>query len=97
MLELVNPEILDQSGEQTAPEGCLSVPGKWGMVTRPYYAKIRAQDRDGNWFLLEREGLTARCLFHEIEHLDGHLYVEHIDHFMTDEELEEYYAEEEGR
>ena len=91
MLELVNPEILDQSGEQTAPEGCLSVPGK------PYYAKIRAQDRDGNWFLLEREGLTARCLFHEIEHLDGHLYVEHIDHFMTDEELEEYYAEEEGR
>ena len=89
MLELVNPEILDQSGEQTAPEGCLSVPGK--------YAKIRAQDRDGNWFLLEREGLTARCLFHEIEHLDGHLYVEHIDHFMTDEELEEYYAEEEGR
>ena len=97
MLELVNPEILDQSGEQTAPEGCLSVPGKWGMVTRPYYAKIRAQDRDGNWFLLEREGLTARCFCHEIEHLDGHLYVEHIDHFMTDEELEEYYAEEEGR
>ena len=97
MLELVNPEILEESGEQRGPEGCLSVPGKWGMVTRPYYAKIRAQDRDGNWFLLEREGLTARCLFHEIEHLDGHLYVEHIDHFMTDEELEEYYAEEEGR
>ena len=97
MLELVNPEILDQSGEQTAPEGCLSVPGKWGMVTRPYSVKIRAQDRDGNWFELEREEMTARCLCHEIEHLDGHLYVEHIDHFLSDEELEAYYEEQEGQ
>ena len=97
MVELVNPEILTQSGEQTAPEGCLSVPGKWGMVTRPNYVKVRAQDRDGNWFEIEGEELTARCLCHEIEHLDGHLYVEHIDHFMTDEELDAYYAEEEGK
>ncbi len=93
MLELVNPEVLEQSGEQTAPEGCLSVPGKWGMVTRPSYVKIRAQDRFGNWFEMEREGLTARCFCHEIEHLDGHLYVEHIDHFLSDEELEAYYEE----
>ena len=93
MLELVNPEVLEQSGEQTAPEGCLSVPGKWGMVTRPSYVKIRAQDRFGNWLEMEREGLTARCFCHEIEHLDGHLYVEHIDHFLSDEELEAYYEE----
>lgn len=93
MLELVDPEVLEQSGEQTAPEGCLSVPGKWGMVTRPSYVKIRAQDRFGNWLEMEREGLTARCFCHEIEHLDGHLYVEHIDHFLSDEELEAYYEE----
>ena len=93
MLELVNPEVLEQSGEQTAPEGCLSVPGKWGMVTRPSYVKIRAQDRFGNWLEMEREDLTARCFCHEIEHLDGHLYVEHIDHFLSDEELEAYYEE----
>lgn len=93
MLELVNPEILEQSGEQTGPEGCLSVPGKWGMVTRPNHVKIRAQDRFGNWFEMERDELTARCFCHEIEHLDGHLYVEHIDHFLTEEELEAYYEE----
>lgn len=93
MIELVNPELLAYSGEQTGPEGCLSVPGKWGMVTRPYSVKIRAQDRDGNWFELEREEMTARCLCHEIEHLDGHLYVEHIDHFLTDEELEAYFGD----
>ena len=97
MIELVNPELLAYSGEQTGPEGCLSVPGKWGMVTRPYSVKIRAQDRDGNWFELEREEMTARCLCHEIEHLDGHLYVAHIDHFLSDEELEAYYEEQEGQ
>ena len=97
MIELVNPELLAYSGEQTGPEGCLSVPGKWGMVTRPSSVKIRAQDRDGNWFELEREEMTARCLCHEIEHLDGHLYVEHIDHFLSDEELEAYYEEQEGQ
>lgn len=95
MLELINPEILSQSGEQTGPEGCLSVPGKWGMVTRPYRVKVRAQDRFGNWFEIEGEELTARCFCHEIEHLDGRLYVEHIDHFLTEEELEAYFGEEE--
>ena len=95
MLELVNPEILEQSGEQTGPEGCLSVPGKWGMVSRPNFVRIRAQDRYGEWFEIEGDELMARCFCHEIEHLDGHLYVEHIDHFLSDEELEAYYAEEE--
>ena len=89
-MELINPEIVGESGEQTGVEGCLSVPGKWGIVTRPNVVRVRAQDRDGNWFEAEREGLTARAFCHEIEHLDGHLFVEHVDHFLTDEELETY-------
>lgn len=97
MLELVNPEILEQSGEQTGPEGCLSVPGKWGMVTRPNFVRIRAQDRYGEWFEMEGEELMARCFCHETEHLDGRLYVEHIDRFLTDDEVEEYFAAEEAR
>ena len=95
-IELVNPEILSQSGEQTGPEGCLSVPGKWGLVTRPDHVRVRAQDRNGDWFEIEGEGLTARCFCHELEHLDGHLYTEHIDRFLTDEEVEEYFSQEEG-
>lgn len=93
IMELINPEILLQEGEQTGPEGCLSVPGKFGMVTRPNHVRVRAQDRYGNWFEAEGEGLVARCFCHEIEHLDGHLYTEHIDRFLTDEELEAYYRE----
>ena len=89
-LELINPEIIETAGEQTGLEGCLSVPGKWGMVTRPNYVRVRAQDRYGDWFEVEGEELTARCFCHEIEHLDGHLYVEHIDHFLSDAELQEY-------
>lgn len=94
-IELINPAIVAQSGEQTGPEGCLSVPGKWGLVTRPNYVRVRAQDRDGNWFEVEGEGLTARCFCHELEHLDGHLYVERIDHFLSEEELEAYYQSQE--
>ena len=89
-IELVNPEIVAQSGEQTGLEGCLSVPGKWGIVTRPNRVRVRAQDRDGDLFEAEAEGLTARAFCHEIEHLDGHLFVEHTDHLLTEEELEEY-------
>lgn len=95
-LELINPEIISQSGQQTGLEGCLSVPGKWGIVTRPNVVRIKAQDRDGNWFEVEGEGLTARCFCHELEHLDGHLYTEHIERFLTDEEVEEYFQQEEG-
>ena len=94
-IELINPEIIAQSGEQTGLEGCLSVPGKWGIVTRPEKVRVRAQDRSGDWFEAEGEGLTARAFCHEIEHLDGHLYTEHIDHFLTEEELREYLEEEE--
>ena len=94
-LELINPAIVSQSGEQTGPEGCLSVPGKWGIVTRPETVKVRAQDRNGVWFELERSGLTARAFCHELEHLDGHMYTEHIDHFLSEEELKEYLEDEE--
>ena len=93
ILELINPEIIHTEGEQTGPEGCLSVPGKFGMVTRPNFVRVRAQDRFGDWFEAEGEELTARCFCHELEHLDGHLYVEHIDHFLTEEELQAYYKE----
>ena len=93
ILELINPEIIATEGEQTGPEGCLSVPGKFGMVTRPYRVRVRAQDRDGNWFEAEGEELMARAFCHELEHLDGHLYVEHIDHFLSEEELMAYYKE----
>lgn len=91
VLELVNPEILSATGEQTGLEGCLSVPGKYGIVTRPNVVKVRAQDRDGNWYEAEGEGLIARGFCHEIDHLDGHLYTEKVERFLTEEELEELY------
>jgi peptide deformylase len=95
MLELVNPVIIYTEGEQTGLEGCLSVPGKYGIVTRPYKAKVRAQDRNGNTFEVEGEEIVARCFCHELEHLDGHLYVEHTDRLYTLEELEAMEAEDE--
>lgn len=88
MVELVNPELIHTEGEQTGLEGCLSVPGKYGVVTRPYKATVRAQDRNGNFFELDGEEIVARCFCHEIEHLDGHLFVEHADRLYTVEELE---------
>ena len=96
IIELINPEIIKTEGEQTGLEGCLSVPGKYGVVTRPNVVRVRAQDRDGIFFDVEDEGLTARCFCHEIEHLDGHLFVEHTDHLLTDEELQKYINEQEG-
>ena len=95
LIELINPEIIQQSGSQTGLEGCLSVPGKWGLVTRPMYVRVRAQDRNGCWFETEGEGLTARAFAHEIEHLSGHLYVEHIDRFLTESEVERIIRREE--
>lgn len=95
-IELINPSIVAQSGEQTGPEGCLSVPGKWGLVTRPNYVRVRAQDRDGHWFEVEGEGLTARCFCHELEHLDGVVFSDHTDQLYTTEELDEMLAGEEA-
>ena len=87
IVEFINPEIIETDGEQTGPEGCLSVPGKYGLVTRPYYAKVRAQDRYGEWFEAEGEELIGRCFCHEYDHLDGILYTEIMERFLTDEEL----------
>ena len=93
MMELINPEIVAQEGEQEGLEGCLSVPGMWGYVTRPEWAKVKAQDRNGNWFEVEGSGLTARCFCHELAHLDGHLYSELCDRLYTTDELDELLAE----
>lgn len=89
---LINPEILETSGEQTGDEGCLSVPGKAGCVTRPNYVKVKAFDAGMEEVIYEGEGLLARAFCHEIDHLDGHLYVEKVEgelHDVTYEEIEE--------
>ena len=96
VIELINPEIIATEGEQTGLEGCLSVPGKYGVGTRPYVVRVRAQDRNGAFFEVEDEALTARCFCHEIEHLDGHLFIEHTDHLLSEEELEAYIREQEA-
>ena len=88
ILELVNPVMLETDGEDVGPEGCLSVPGKYGLVKRPYYAKVRAQDRFGDWYEAEGEELIARCFCHELDHLDGIVYTEVMERFLRDEELD---------
>ena len=88
ILELINPTLLETDGEQVGPEGCLSIPGKYGLVKRPYYAKVRAQDRNGDWYEAEGEELIARCFCHELDHLDGIVYTEVMDRYLTEEELE---------
>ena len=87
ILELVNPELLETSGDQVGAEGCLSVPGKNGLVKRPMVAKVRAQDRNGDYFEAEGEELIARCFCHEIDHLDGIVYTEVMERYLTEEEL----------
>ncbi len=88
IIELVNPTLLETDGEQVGPEGCLSVPGRYGLVKRPYWAKVRAQDRYGDWYEAEGEELIARCFCHELDHLDGIVYTQVMDRFLTEEELE---------
>jgi len=81
---LINPEVLETSGEQTGNEGCLSVPGKTGVVTRPNYAKVKALNEDMEEFIIEGEGLLARALLHEIDHLNGVLYVDKVEGELLD-------------
>ena len=88
ILELINPTMLETDGEQTGAEGCLSVPGRYGLVKRPYYAKVRAQDRNGNWYEAEGEELIARCFCHELDHLDGIIFTEVMERWLIEEELE---------
>lgn len=75
---LINPEIVETSGEQVGDEGCLSVPGKSGLVSRPNYVKVKAYDREMKEFYIEGEELLARAFCHEIDHLEGHLYTERV-------------------
>lgn len=88
-IELINPEIILEEGEQMGPEGCLSFPGEYGIVTRPNHVKVRAQDRNGDFFEVEGDALTARCFCHEIDHLNGILFPERAVRMLTSEELGE--------
>ncbi|MBU3874668.1 peptide deformylase [Faecalicatena sp. AGMB00832] len=86
---LINPEIIETSGEQTGEEGCLSVPGKWGIVTRPDHVKVRALNEEMEEFEMEGEGLLARAFCHEIDHLSGNLYVNLVEDGLHDVNYEE--------
>ena len=91
---LINPEIVERDGEQTGYEGCLSVPGKTGIVIRPNHVKVKALNENMEPVTVEGEELLARALCHELDHLDGHLYTEMAEELYTNEELEEMQAEE---
>jgi peptide deformylase len=86
---MINPEIIELSGEQTGMEGCLSVPGKRGQVTRANYAKVKAYNENMEEIIIEGEGLLARCIQHECDHLDGILYVTKVEGELVDKEVEE--------
>lgn len=88
IIELVNPEIISREGEQDGPEGCLSVPGRFGLVERPMDVTIRAQDRNGNTFEVSGHELTARAFCHELDHLEGVIFTSLARRMLTDEELE---------
>ena len=94
-IELINPEIIESDGEQEGNEGCLSLPDRYGIVKRPNHVKVRAQDRNGEFFEVEGVGLTARCFCHEIDHLNGILFKDKASHMLTDEEMEELFGGEE--
>lgn len=93
-LELINPEIVETSGEQEGQEGCLSLPGEWGVVRRPEFVRVRAQNRKGQWCMYKGEGLKARCFCHEIDHLDGIVFTDRAKRMLTDEELRRLNKEE---
>lgn len=98
LLELINPEIVEESGEQEGDEGCLSLPGKWAIVKRPLKVKVRAQNRKGQWCMYAGEGLKARCFCHEIDHLDGFIFTDRMTKMLTEDEVrrlrEEKYKDE---
>ncbi len=87
VLELINPEIVEADGEQEGQEGCLSLPDKWAIVKRPNHVRVRAQTRTGAWRMFEGEGLKARAFCHELDHLDGHLFIDRMEKLLTEEEI----------
>ena len=93
LLEMVNPEIIEREGTQTGREGCLSVPGRQAVVTRPMRVKARYQNRKGEWMEIETEGFEARAICHELDHLDGTLYIDVMDRELTEEEIEGHIPE----
>lgn len=88
VLELINPEIIEVRGEQQECEGCLSVPGKWGITKRPAYVKVRAMNRKGKYYEADGTDLVARCFCHELDHLDGVLFTDNVVRMLTEEEIE---------
>lgn len=96
-VELVNPEIIASDGEQEGGEGCLSFPGQYGIVRRPMHVVVRAQDRNGEPFEVEGEGLTARAFCHEIDHLNGQVFIDKAERMLTEEELAEMYGGDEEK
>lgn len=88
-IELINPEILETKGEENGIEGCLSFPGLYGEVSRPYYVRIKAQNRKGKHYELEAEGYLARAIQHEIDHLHGILFTTKVSRYLEEAELEE--------
>ena len=97
LLELVNPEIIERDGSQTGREGCLSVPGRQAVVTRPMKVKVRFQDRNGDMFEMETEGFEARAICHELDHLDGTLYIDVMDRELTEEEIQGHIPEDDAQ
>ena len=89
ILEFINPEILETAGEQNGAEGCLSFPGEYGLVERPNYVKVRAQNRSGEWFEMEGEALFARAVCHENDHLDGVVFKDRMSRLLREDELGE--------
>ncbi len=94
--ELINPEIIAREGEQEEIEGCLSIPGKWGITDRPEKVTVRAMNRRGEIYEATGEGLLARAFCHEIDHLDGILFRDRAVHMLTDEEVEERFGKQQG-
>ena len=96
IIELINPEIIEESGELSSNEGCLSVPGVYGIVSRPENVKVKALDRFGNEFELSCSGLTARAACHEIDHLNGIIFTSIAERILTEEELRDSQSKEEN-
>ncbi len=89
IIEIINPEIIESVGDVEGAEGCLSFPGVWGAVNRPEWVKVRAQDRNGEWFEAIGDGMTARCFCHEIDHLNGVCFTSRSTRFLSPEEVDE--------